>query len=137
MRHRPLALILLASACAAPPPQTAARIPAIPLTSLTAEKQDLAAVAAGKPALIVFWATWCTACEDEFDALNKLDDRAGAKGGLIVGVAVGEPIPTVADFVKKRGLRYRQLVDQDFAFADALGERKVPATLVINREGKV
>ena len=97
----------------------------------------VAEAAGGKAALVSFWATWCDACALEFDALNRLDDRARSSGGLVIGVAVGEPRDKAADFARRRGLRYAQLVDEGFALADALGQRKLPATLVLDRQGRV
>ena len=85
---------------------------------------------------VSLWATWCDACEKEMDALNRLDARTGADA-VVIGVAVGEEREKVADFTRRRGLRYVQLVDQDFAFADALGQRRVPATLVVDRQGRI
>lgn len=98
---------------------------------------DLAAAVHGRPALVSLWATWCEACTTELDALNRLDARAKERGALVVGVAIGEPRERVAEFVATRGLNYAQLVDEDFHFADALGERRVPTTLVVDRAGRV
>jgi hypothetical protein len=52
-------------------------------------------------------------------------------------VAVGEARETVAAFARSRGLGYARWVDQDFHFADALGERRIPATLVVDRAGRI
>lgn len=94
-------------------------------------------VASGKVALISFWATWCEACSKEFDALNRLDERTRQGGGVVIGVAVGEPRAKAADFARAHQLKYRQLVDEDYKLVDALGQRRVPTTLVIDRSGKV
>jgi hypothetical protein len=40
-------------------------------------------------------------------------------------------------FVRRRGLRYTQVLDEDFRVADALGQRDVPATLVVDRGGTI
>jgi hypothetical protein len=72
------------------------------------------------------------------DALNRLDASTASGGdAVVIGVAVGEPRETVAAFVRRRGLRYTQLVDEDFRFADSIGERRVPTTLVLDREGRI
>jgi peroxiredoxin len=89
-------------------------------------------------ALVSFWAPWCAACDREVDALNRLFDRTASRGdALVVGVAVGESRETVDAFVRRRGLRYTQVLDQDFRLADALGQRDVPATLVVDRSGRI
>jgi hypothetical protein len=49
----------------------------------------------------------------------------------------GEPHDRVVDFTQQRGLRYTQLVDEHFVFADALGSQRIPTSLVIDRHGNV
>jgi peroxiredoxin len=72
------------------------------------------------------------------DALNRLDAKTAAgRDAVVIGVDVGEEPEKVAEFARQRGLRYAQLVDEDFAFADALGQRRVPSTLVVDRHGQI
>jgi peroxiredoxin len=99
---------------------------------------DLGAVIRGRAAVISLWATWCDACSAEIAALNRLDVQTSSRSdALVVGVAVGEPRERVAAFVRERGVRYARLVDENFCLADLLGERRVPATLVVDRSGRI
>jgi peroxiredoxin len=119
-------------------PQTpGASLPTVPVRTLSDQPVRLEAAAGGKPALVSFWASWCEGCLAEMDALNRLDDRARHAGGLVIGVAVGEPRAKTADFARRRGLHYAQLVDEKLELADALGQKRLPATLVLDRRGKV
>jgi peroxiredoxin len=143
-------LILTAASCttteapverAAEAPRSASAaptaLPAVPLKKLDDQQVRLEEAAGGKPALVSFWATWCDACVAEIDALNRLDERARTSGGMVIGVAVGEPRDKAAAFARERHLRYAQLVDENLALADALGQKRLPATLVLDRQGKV
>jgi peroxiredoxin len=113
-------------------------LPVAPIATLAGQPADLGQVAHGRVALVSFWATWCEACSREMDALNRLAERtAGRPDAMVVGVAVGEPAATVDAFVRNRGLGYVQLVDEEFRLADALGQRRVPATIVVDREGRI
>jgi thiol-disulfide isomerase/thioredoxin len=143
MRYR-LSVLILAAALGgcgsggAAPPATPASLPSTPLLMLDGRPTDLASVTHGRAAVVSLWATWCESCLVEIDALKRLDAETSSHGdGLVVGVAVGEPRETVAAFARSRGLGYARWVDQDFRFADALGERRVPATLVVDREGRI
>ncbi len=120
-----------------PSQKIAAMIPAVSLRDLDDHAVRLDAAAGGKAALVSFWATWCDACLAELDALNRLDARARAAGGMVIGVAVGEPREKAADFARRRGLTYTQLVDEKLELADALGQKRLPATLVLDRRGRV
>jgi peroxiredoxin len=120
-------------------PSSAPKPPAttVSLRDLDDHAVSLDTAAGGKAALVSFWATWCDACAAEFDALNRLDRAARASGGVVIGVAVGEPREKAADFARRRGLTYTQLVDENLELADALRQKRLPATLVLDRQGRV
>jgi peroxiredoxin len=136
-----IAVAVAAGACGIPetPGSSAPQlVPAVALQTLAGERTDVTGLARGRVALVSLWATWCEACTREVDALNRLDAKtASGQDAVVIGVDVGEKPGKVAEFAHRRGLRYAQLVDADFAFADALGQRRVPATLVIDRRGRI
>ena len=117
---------------------TSTSLPTTPLVTLERVPTDLTTFIHGRAAVISFWATWCDTCAGEVDSLQRLQAQAaGRSDALVVGVAVGEAPDTVAAFARERGLRYAQLVDPDYRLADALGLRRVPATLVVDRSGRI
>jgi len=136
-------LVLAAGACGAPETPRASssspvQVPAVSLSTLAGDHTVLARLADGRVALVSLWATWCESCGKEMDALNRLDaTTAAGRDAVVIGIDVGEEPGKVAEFARKRGLRYAQLVDEDFAFADALGQRRVPSTLVVDRHGSI
>jgi peroxiredoxin len=136
-----LGLFLGAGSCATTPATTpaapASALPSVNLVTLEGQPARLPEVLAGQVALVAVWATWCEACATEFEPLARLAERAGARGAVVIAVAVGEKRAAVAEFVARRGLRYPQLVDEDFRLADALGATRVPATLVVDRQGRI
>jgi peroxiredoxin len=122
----------------AAPASEAQPLPAARLKALDGRPADLAEATRGRVALVSFWATWCDACLREMDALNRLADRTKDRpDALVLGIDVGESPPDVEAFVRRRGLLYPQLVDTDFRLADALGQRRVPATLVVDKKGRI
>jgi peroxiredoxin len=141
MRHRFAVLasaITLACGHTGPVGSVPDRVPSQPVVTLTGESTALPRLAEGRVALVSFWATWCEACTREIDSLNRLQARAAERGdAVVIGVAVGEPRVKVESFVRRRDVKYVLLVDEDFRLADALGQRKVPATLVVDRSGRV
>jgi len=136
-------LVLAAGACGTPETPRASssspvQVPAVSLSTLAGDHTELGRLADGRVALVSLWATWCESCGKEMDALNRLDaTTAAGRDAVVIGIDVGEEPGKVAEFALRRGLRYAQLVDEDFAFADALGQRRVPSTLVVDRHGSI
>ncbi len=131
----------LSSAALPVPPNGAPSDQALPSTALLAmdgTTTDLRTVLRGRVAVVSLWATWCDACLGEIDALGRLHALAAARGdAIVVGVAVGESRETVAAFAQKRRVVYAEFVDEGFHLADALGEPRVPTTLVVDRAGRI
>jgi cytochrome c biogenesis protein CcmG/thiol:disulfide interchange protein DsbE len=130
------AIAVAACTPAATAAATSGVLPSTPVVTIDGASTDLRTLLRGHVALVSFWATWCVACVDEIDALGRLQSQARGDG-VIVGVAVGETRETVAAFARKRGVAYAQLVDENFHLADALGEPRVPTTLVVDRGGRI
>jgi peroxiredoxin len=135
-------LIIVAGCATAPPPMSPTTAPPpslapVQLVTLDGRATAIRDALGGRPALLSLWATWCEACAGEFEPLARLSNRAAALGGVVLAVAIGEPREKVAEFVKTHQLAYPQLVDEQFHFADSLGQKRVPATLVIDRDGRV
>lgn len=116
-------------------------VPASPLVDAVSNapeaQVDLRTMLRGRPTLVVLWATWCEACRDEFAALNRLDAALAEHEGLVVAIAVGDDVQKVRGVVAGQRLRYAQLVDPEFQFSDALGVRRVPTNLVVDRTGRI
>ena len=152
LRRIPLLIALIAPACASAPiaatPAAAATaavaatpavtaLPSMELMTLDGQPIQIAQALGGRPALVSLWATWCEACAAEFVPLARLSARASSMGAVVVAVAVGEPREKVGAFVREHALSYPQLVDEQFHFADGAGQKRVPATLVVDRDGRV
>ena len=143
MRNWPSFLTLLFAlplGCASAPPAAppAHKVPDVPLTTVAGDATDLVKVASGRVAVVSLWATWCDGCMREMDSLVRLDAQARHRGdAVVIGVAEGEEPGKVDAFARKRGLSYPQLVDPEFRLADWMGERAIPATLILDRRGNV
>ena len=134
MKHTALAfLFLLVVACGgrstAPLPGT---MPAVPLAP---GATTLAQVAAGRPMLVDFFATWCAPCRTSMPRVQALADQR--PGLAVVGVSVGEDAAEVTPFVRELGVRYPVYLDPDFTLADAVGATRVPSLLVVAADGRI
>ena len=116
---------LLALAWAAP----AAAADPLALVDLAGQPVALAPAPGG--ALVVhFWATWCPSCLQE---LGDLERAAGAcRGGAVevVAVDVGEKAGEITEFLSKRPLALRVLIDPRARAWRESGGREMPANLI-------
>ena len=91
----------------------------------------------GRPALINFWASWCTACEQEKESLAHLWKVYGQNKLQIVGIA---SMDTIDDIVKSGKLKQRQYpvaLDKNGKVAQAYGAHALPYSFLLNSQGKV
>lgn len=140
-----LVLGLVAVGCAgrtAPPPSRATPagagdFRAVNVRGLSGEAAPLSALLKRRPTLVSFWAPWCEPCVREQPALERLSRAAEACGGAVLGVAVGEAPEGIAAFALQKGLTFPQFTDENFALADAIGQRRIPATIVFDDNQQV
>ena len=67
----------------------------------------------GKPAVLVFWASWCRICRDEAPLVNKLADSYASRGVRVFGINVRESQAQTEFGVRDFGIRYAVVRDVD------------------------
>jgi thiol-disulfide isomerase/thioredoxin len=92
----------------------------------------------GPVQVVTFWATWCEPCLAQFPVLELLVRAHQADGLAVHAVAVDEDQAQVAAFVEATVLPFRFLWDKGGArHAERIGIERLPATLLVDRAGKV
>ena len=131
------AILLLGCASAPAAAPRASTLPVAKLTRSDGQEESLKAALAGSVAVIDLWATWCTACEQERPKLERLHAAYGTQGLRVLGLNVGEARDIVSAYLAKNRVSYPIYLDPDFGLADALGERRLPVLLVVDRQGRI
>jgi thiol-disulfide isomerase/thioredoxin len=91
----------------------------------------------GKVVLIDFWATWCQPCKKEMPGYQKLADRYGSKGFIVIGFKLDIMADTEEPraFARRLGIHYPLAVATD-ALKDKFGGIEgLPTTLIYDRQG--
>jgi len=124
--------------------------PALPRTALVGAPVTLgsllgvpaASAVAGSPhgthpALVLFWASWCTPCQHEAPAVERFA-RSAAGRGRIVGVDYGESaLAQPRAFVHRYRWSFPILTDADAIAGDAYEVHVLPTTFVLNAHGRI
>ena len=101
----------------------------------------------GKVVLVNFWATWCDPCRVEIPWLIEMQNKYGAKGFTVLGIAMDEEGKSVvAPFVAKERydvngqklpMNYPIVVGNEKVAEKFGGLLGYPTSILISREGKV
>lgn len=86
--------------------------------------------------MLVFWATWCPACNEEIPELIKLQEKFKDKNLAILAVSVSEKEKLVKSFAAKKGITYTVLIDSDGTTSKAYGIIGIPTNIIFNKKGE-
>lgn len=91
----------------------------------------------GKVVLVDFWASWCGPCKASFPALNRLHEKYGAKGLVIIGVGVDDDAAKYKEFASKMGAKFSLAHDSAHKAADFFSPPSMPSSYLTDRKGVI
>jgi cytochrome c biogenesis protein CcmG, thiol:disulfide interchange protein DsbE len=110
--------------------------PALPSVRLLGPAVTLASLH-GRPALVVFWASWCTPCEQEAPALERFA-RALHGRATLVGVNWSDPsLSGARAFIGRFRWTFPNLRDPDETSGQKYGVSGLPTTYAIDSAGRI
>ena len=90
----------------------------------------------GKVVLVNFWATWCPPCRKEMPDLEKLYERFGPQGLVILGIS-DEEAAKVDPFIRERKVTFPVLLDPGRKVNEMFVVEGIPKSFVYDRNGKL
>ena len=115
------------------------RLPSIAFVDATGRTLSLEQFR-GKVVLLNIWATWCTPCRQEMPSLDRLQEQLGGNDFEVVALSIDKGdkgMELVKSFYASLGVsRLRVYHDPEGAAGFDLGVMGVPATLLLDREGR-
>ncbi len=111
--------------------------PALTLPDPAGETRTLASLAAGRPAIVVFWASWCPYCKALLPHLQSMLDEFGTERLEVVAINLWEDKPDAwqAD-ISGGGFDFRILLGGESA-AESWGVKGTPGLFLISGSGQV
>ncbi len=121
--------------------QDAKSLPSVELKTLEGEAVNLQSLGEkGHPVLISFWATWCSPCKKELDAVADYYEDWQEEFNLeIVAITIDDQraLAKVKPMVETKGWEYTILSDTNGACQQAMNFQSVPQTFLLNSEGQI
>ena len=117
-------------------PAVGAQAPDFALGSSTGRNLRLSELR-GEVVLINFWATWCGPCRQEMPELDRLYTQFREAGFTLLGVNVDDNRANAEAMMKKLGVRFPTVFDSSKRVARQYDVDTMPATLLIDRDGRV
>ena len=129
-----------ASAGGTSAPRLGARVgdvaPALAGTSIEGHPLSVSAWR-GSVVVILFWASWCTPCQDEQPAVNALARQEIPSGVHFVGVSVDVDRSAAQSYIARFAVPYDSLIDPTQSLVLGFDVAGPPTTFVIDRTGRV
>lgn len=130
--------VLIVSSAFTPPHNLLPDVEVKTLDGKSVNIQDL--VGNDKITVISFWATWCSPCKKELDAINEvyLDWQEEYNVELLaITIDDARSLAKVPAMVESKGWEYTVLSDAKQDLKRALNFQTVPQTFLINQEGEI
>ncbi len=91
----------------------------------------------GKVVILNFWASWCTPCQNEAPALERVQPQLERHDATVLGVTYNDVTPDSLKFIHEFKLTYPSLRDVTGSFVHSYGTEYLPESFVIDRSGRI
>jgi len=112
------------------------KAPDFTLVDLNGEKHKLSDYK-GQGVFLNFWATFCGPCEREMPAINRQYQVFKDQGVQTLSVNIAQTDFEVQNFVDRHELTFPVVIDKTKSVSTTYNVGSLPATLVIDPDGKV
>jgi thiol-disulfide isomerase/thioredoxin len=92
--------------------------------------------AAGRPELVVFWASWCGPCAQEAPALERFA-QSNAGRGRVVGVNSSDTLGGAHSFIRRYAWTFSNLRDADGNAGSEYRIATLPTSFVLDSSGRI
>ena len=91
----------------------------------------------GKVVYLDFWASWCKPCRQSFPWMNRMQDKYGDQGLVIIAVDLDEDRADADRFLKELPAKFQVVYDPQGQLAAEYKLVGMPSSFIIDRNGAV
>jgi len=117
------------------------QVPEVVVKTLDGQSVSLAeSIEEGQITVVSFWATWCSPCKKELDAIAEIYDEWQENYGVaLIAVSVDDARASakVKPMVAEKGWPFKVLIDTNQDLMRSLHFQSVPYTILIDQEGTI
>ena len=120
---------------------TVNKLPSIEVKKLDGETVNIQSYGEnGKITVLSFWATWCSPCKRELDAIADVyPDWQEMYNMELIAITIDDAraLAKVRPMIESKGWEYEILSDPKQALQQALNFQTIPQTFVVNLQGEI
>ena len=117
------------------------KVPSVDLKSLEGKTINSSTFSNnGKPMIISFWATWCSPCKKELNAVAEVySDWQKETGVKLIAISIDDSKSSsnVAPYVNSKGWEYESYLDLNSDFKRAMNVNNPPQTFIVDGSGNI
>ena len=97
----------------------------------------------GRPAILIFFASWCSSCQREIPALaatyrRQHEEHSPLAKVAVIGVDANDPTPNALAFVRSSGVTFPVAADTSFAVTQTLFDfSHLPESVFVEGDGTI
>ncbi len=91
----------------------------------------------GKVVFVNFWATWCPPCREEMPTMERLWRQHQTEPFVMLAVSIDANPAGVRPFITREGFTFTVGLDPEQRLASLFRVRGLPATFIVDRQGRV
>jgi peroxiredoxin len=116
------------------------QLPDVTIRTLDGKNERIKAYTDQQVTVISFWATWCSPCKRELDAMVELYPAWKEKYQIeLLAISTDNPrqLAKVRPMVAAQGWPYIILTDASAALKNALNFQAIPHTIIVDKKGNI
>ncbi|MBK8242520.1 MAG: TlpA family protein disulfide reductase [Saprospiraceae bacterium] len=116
------------------------KFPALKLKNLDGKEVDLnASFSKNKLTVVSYWATWCSPCKKELDAMNELYSSWQKDGIEVIAITIDDiqQLNKVKPLAQQKKWKYTLLSDSNKESMRTLNFQSIPQTFVVDKNGNI